>query len=68
MRLNSLRILEFSLSVESGMPVSFDRFFSRLVREYLFDEILVRIRSCLSLRVLKSSLRRSSTPLFDIGG
>ena len=58
----------FSFRVERGTPVSWERLIRRPVRGRLFAATLLSIRSWLSFRVLRRSLRRSSTPPVDIGG
>ena len=56
-----------SFSVERGISRFSERSFRRLVNDRLWEAMLVRIRSWLSFRVLRMSLRRSLTPPVDIG-
>jgi hypothetical protein len=64
---NSRRIRALSFSVDSGTPDSSEIFFRRLVNVRLSPTTLARIRTWLSLRVLRRSLRRSAKPPSDIG-
>ena len=66
-RPSSLSILALSFKVLSGILYFFESILSILVNEFLSLCIVLRIRSWLSFKVLKINLRRSVTPLEDIG-
>ena len=68
MRFSSLSMRAFSFNVESGIPVSCEILIRRPVNGRLLLATQLSIRSWLSFKVLRRSLRRSSTPLIDIGG